>query len=114
MFDELYDRVIEYVCIKVCCKVHFFVNPKWFFILLATGLKKEVLGNFCVHMEDNGAGRSSEGLSAAQRCPSGDSLAEWRSSEQVENGTPSTSPPYWDTDDDDDDCGTLCICHCFV
>ncbi|XP_022154806.1 MATH domain-containing protein At5g43560-like isoform X2 [Momordica charantia] len=35
----------------------------------------------------------------------GEALAEWRSSEQVENGTPSTSPPYWDTDDDDDDAG---------
>ena len=56
--------------------------------------------------EDNGAGRSSEGISSGQRCQSGDSLSEWRSSEQVENGTPSTSPPYWDTDSDDD-CGTL-------
>ncbi|KAH7661278.1 putative coiled-coil protein [Dioscorea alata] len=43
----------------------------------------------------------SEGMSSQ----SGDSLAEWRSSEQVENGTPSTSPPFWDTDDDEDDCG---------
>lgn len=32
-----------------------------------------------------------------------EALAEWRSSEQVENGSPSTSPTYWDTDDDD--CG---------
>ncbi|XP_042517942.1 TNF receptor-associated factor homolog 1b-like isoform X2 [Macadamia integrifolia] len=54
--------------------------------------------------EDYGAGRSSEGISSGQRCQSGEALAEWRSSEQVENGTPSTSPPYWDTDDDDD-CG---------
>ena len=51
--------------------------------------------------EESGAGRSSEGISSGQRCQSGE-LAEWRSSEQVENGTPSTSPPYWDTDDDDD------------
>lgn len=51
--------------------------------------------------EESGAGRSAEGSSAGQRCQSGE-LAEWRSSEQVENGTPSTSPPYWDTDDDDD------------
>ncbi|GKC43516.1 hypothetical protein Tco_1061238, partial [Tanacetum coccineum] len=28
-------------------------------------------------------------------------LAEWRSSEQVENGIASTSPPYWEDDDDD-------------
>ncbi|XP_008794034.2 TNF receptor-associated factor homolog 1b isoform X2 [Phoenix dactylifera] len=52
------------------------------------------------------AGRSSstEEMLSEQRCQSGDSLAEWRSCEQVENGTPSTSPPYWDTDDEDD-CG---------
>lgn len=42
-----------------------------------------------------------EGMSSEQ-LNSGDTLAEWRSCEQVENGTPSTSPPYWD---DDDDCG---------
>lgn len=51
--------------------------------------------------EESGVGRSVEGISSGQRCQSGE-LAEWRSSEQVENGTPSTSPPYWDTDDDDD------------
>ncbi|KAL3649082.1 hypothetical protein CASFOL_005485 [Castilleja foliolosa] len=33
---------------------------------------------------------------------SSEALVEWRSSEQVENGIPSTSPPYWDSDDDDD------------
>lgn len=55
--------------------------------------------------EESAGGRSFEGLSSAQRCQSGDALAEWRSSEQVENGTPSTSPPYWDTDDSDDDGG---------
>ncbi|XP_031484088.1 TNF receptor-associated factor homolog 1b-like [Nymphaea colorata] len=54
--------------------------------------------------DDNGMGGSSEVISSNQRCPSGDSISEWRSCEQVENGTPSTSPPYWDTDDDDD-CG---------
>lgn len=55
--------------------------------------------------EESSVGRSSEELSTGQRCQSGDALAEWRSSEQVENGTPSTSPPYWDTDDSDDDGG---------
>ena len=52
-----------------------------------------------------GAGRSFEGVSTGQqqsRCQSGEAIAEWRSSEQVENGSPSTSPPYWDSDDDDD------------
>ncbi|KAG2621933.1 TNF receptor-associated factor homolog 1a-like isoform X1 [Panicum virgatum] len=56
--------------------------------------------------EDNaGDGRSSstEEMPSDQQSHSGDSLAEWRSSEQVENGTPSTSPAYSDTDDDD--CG---------
>ncbi|WCJ23959.1 TRAF-like superfamily protein [Euphorbia peplus] len=55
-----------------------------------------------VASEEAGVGRSTEGISSGQRCQSGEALAEWRSSEQVENGTPSTSPPYWDTDDDDD------------
>ncbi|ONK59662.1 uncharacterized protein A4U43_C08F8990, partial [Asparagus officinalis] len=41
-------------------------------------------------------------LSSIQHCQSVESLGEWRSCEQVENGTPSTSPPYWDSDDDDD------------
>ncbi|XP_059632399.1 TNF receptor-associated factor homolog 1a isoform X2 [Cornus florida] len=54
--------------------------------------------------EESGIGRDFEGVSyGEQRCQSGET-AEWRSSEQVENGTPSTSPPYWDTDDEDD-CG---------
>ncbi|KAJ6321633.1 hypothetical protein OIU77_011663 [Salix suchowensis] len=52
--------------------------------------------------EEAGVGRTADGISSGQRCQSGEALAEWRSSEQVENGTPSTSPPYWDTDDDDD------------
>ncbi|XVF62943.1 hypothetical protein PTKIN_Ptkin09bG0049400 [Pterospermum kingtungense] len=55
-----------------------------------------------VASEDSGVGRSVEDISSGQRCQSGEALAEWRSSEQVENGTPSTSPPYWDSDDDDD------------
>lgn len=29
-------------------------------------------------------------------------LEEWRSSEQVENGTPSTLPIYWNSDSNDD------------
>ncbi|KAG4394711.1 hypothetical protein GLYMA_20G086700v4 [Glycine max] len=52
--------------------------------------------------EESGVGKSAEGTFSGQRCQSGEALAEWRSSEQVENGTPSTSPPYWDIDDDDD------------
>ncbi|GLT99457.1 hypothetical protein SLE2022_168950 [Rubroshorea leprosula] len=43
-----------------------------------------------------------ERFSSGQRCQSVEALAEWRSSEQVVNGIPSTSPPYWYTDDDDD------------
>ncbi|KAK4361561.1 hypothetical protein RND71_020513 [Anisodus tanguticus] len=53
--------------------------------------------------EEAGSARSLEGLSNGhQRCQSSEALAEWRSSDQVENGTPSTSPPYWDSDDDED------------
>uniref|UniRef100_A0A2N9HNL4 Uncharacterized protein n=1 Tax=Fagus sylvatica TaxID=28930 RepID=A0A2N9HNL4_FAGSY len=62
--------------------------------------------------EESGVGRSLEGISSGLRCQSGEALAEWRSSEQVENGTPSTSPPDWDTDDDNDEGkerGVLCI-----
>ncbi|CAJ1976518.1 unnamed protein product [Sphenostylis stenocarpa] len=52
--------------------------------------------------EESGVGKHVEGISNGQRCQSGEALAEWRSSEQVENGITSTSPPYWDTDDEDD------------
>ncbi|CAN4091185.1 unnamed protein product [Withania somnifera] len=53
--------------------------------------------------DEAGSMRFLEGLSnGQQRCQSSEALAEWRSSEQVENGTPSTSPPYWDSDDDKD------------
>ena len=75
-------------------------------------------------IEDNaGDGRSSstEEMPSDEQSHSGDSLAEWRSSEQVENGMPSTSPAYSDTDDDD--CGILpnysniclyfLLCKCF-
>ncbi|KAL6989835.1 hypothetical protein U1Q18_015586 [Sarracenia purpurea var. burkii] len=52
--------------------------------------------------DESGVGMSLEGISSGkQQCQSGEALAEWRSSEQVENGTPSTSPSYWDSDDDD-------------
>ncbi|GMP56112.1 hypothetical protein CsSME_00020704 [Camellia sinensis var. sinensis] len=55
--------------------------------------------------EESGVGRSFEEISSVQQhCQSGEALVEWRSSEQLENGTSSTSPPYWDPDDDDD-CG---------
>ncbi|KAG8481050.1 hypothetical protein CXB51_025757 [Gossypium anomalum] len=54
-----------------------------------------------VASEETGVGRSVEGISSGQRCQAGEALAEWRSCDQVENGTPSTSPPYWDSDDDD-------------
>ena len=52
--------------------------------------------------EESGVGKSVESISTGQRCQSGEALAEWRSSEQVENGIASTSPHYWDTDDEDD------------
>lgn len=60
-----------------------------------------------VSTDEAGSGSSYDGVSTGQqqRCQSGEALAEWRSSEQVENGSSSTSPPYWDSDDDDDDGG---------
>ncbi|XP_022935930.1 MATH domain-containing protein At5g43560-like isoform X2 [Cucurbita moschata] len=47
--------------------------------------------------------RSVESFANGHHSQSGEALAEWRSSEQVENGTPSTSPPYWDTDDEEEE-----------
>ncbi|KAF5738580.1 MATH domain-containing protein [Tripterygium wilfordii] len=47
--------------------------------------------------EESGLGSSMDGSSSAA-----EASGEWRCSEQVENGTPSTSPPYWDIDEDDD------------
>ncbi|KAF2616875.1 hypothetical protein F2Q68_00042804 [Brassica cretica] len=55
--------------------------------------------------EDSGVGRSVEASTNGQYSLSGEALSQWRCSTQVENGTPSTSPSYWDTDDDDDDYG---------
>lgn len=55
-----------------------------------------------VVLEESGVGRSNEGSSSFQSSQSGEALAEWRSSEQVENGTQLTTAPYWDTDNDDD------------
>ncbi|XP_018451140.2 TNF receptor-associated factor homolog 1b isoform X2 [Raphanus sativus] len=52
---------------------------------------------------DSGVGRSVEGGSSnGHHSLSRESLSEWRSSAQVENGTPSTSLSYWDTDGDED------------
>lgn len=69
-----------------------------------------------VAIEEAGAGRSFEGVSTGQqqpRCQTGEALAEWRSLEQVENGSPSTSPPYWDSDDDDDGGVPFFFCRIF-
>ncbi|TKY53687.1 MATH domain-containing protein [Spatholobus suberectus] len=52
--------------------------------------------------EESGVGKSAEGTFSRQHSQSGEALAEWRSSEQMENGSWLTSPPYWDTDDDND------------
>ncbi|PUZ54527.1 hypothetical protein GQ55_5G138900 [Panicum hallii var. hallii] len=57
-----------------------------------------------VIIDDSAA--SSSGLGDEDRCVTGDSLSMWRSCEQVDNGFPSTSPPFWDTDGDGDDPGT--------
>ncbi|KAJ1285648.1 hypothetical protein BS78_03G293900 [Paspalum vaginatum] len=48
---------------------------------------------------------STAGLGDNDGSVSNDSLSEWRSCEHVDNGIPSTSPPFWDTDSEDDDPG---------
>jgi hypothetical protein len=55
-------------------------------------------------LTDDSVGSTAE-LGDEDRSVSGDSLSEWRSCNQVDNGTPSTSPPFWDTDGEDDDPG---------
>lgn len=55
----------------------------------------------------------SDAILTDQRCQSSESPVEWsRSSEQVENCTPSTTPPYYDTDDED--CGLFSTLLFFV
>ncbi|KAL0889090.1 hypothetical protein Bca101_013073 [Brassica carinata] len=49
--------------------------------------------------EDNGSGQSLVEDNSDGRRSHSDALVEWRSSDQVENGFPSTSPPYWDIDE---------------
>jgi hypothetical protein len=56
-----------------------------------------------VTMDDSAA--STSGLGDKDHSVSADSLSEWRSREHVDNGIPSTSPPFWDTDSEDDDPG---------
>lgn len=56
---------------------------------------------------------ASDDFEATSRCGSLDANSEWRSIEQVENGTPSTSPPYYDSDDDDNGVLFLLILNLF-
>lgn len=65
-----------------------------------------VAGSMTEDYSPVGGSLAVDGLTSMQHSRSVDSLGEWRSSEQVDNGTPSTSPPYWDSDDEDDS-GTL-------
>ncbi|XP_062231819.1 TNF receptor-associated factor homolog 1a-like [Phragmites australis] len=48
---------------------------------------------------------STAGMRDEERSLSGESLSEWRSCERADSDSPSTSPPFWDTDSDDDDPG---------
>jgi hypothetical protein len=48
---------------------------------------------------------STTGMRDDDRSLSGESLSEWRSCDQGDSGSPSTSPPFWDTDYDFDDRG---------
>ncbi|CAM6084166.1 unnamed protein product [Calypogeia fissa] len=51
---------------------------------------------------DYGSAAPSEGPQSTKLHSSSDSVAEWRSREQLEPSPPSTSPAYWDSDDEDD------------
>lgn len=79
-------------------------------------LDRLMAGTLVEDYTGDGRSSSTEDLPSDQQSHSGESLAEWRSSEQVENGTPSTSPAYSDTEDDD--CGVLftlpCICSYYL
>lgn len=55
-------------------------------------------------LTDDSAGSTTE-LGDEDHSVSGDSLSEWRACDQVDNDSPSTSPPFWDTDGEDDDPG---------
>jgi hypothetical protein len=48
---------------------------------------------------------STAGMRDDEHSLSGESLSEWRSCERADSDSPSTSPPFWDTDDEDDDPG---------
>ncbi|KAF8715853.1 hypothetical protein HU200_026807 [Digitaria exilis] len=48
---------------------------------------------------------STAGMRDDERSLSGESLSEWRSCDRADSDSPSTSPPFWDTDGDDDDPG---------
>uniref|UniRef100_A0ACD5U133 Uncharacterized protein n=1 Tax=Avena sativa TaxID=4498 RepID=A0ACD5U133_AVESA len=48
---------------------------------------------------------STAGMRDDDRSLSGESLSEWRSCDQGDSGSPSTSPPFWDMDYDFDDRG---------
>jgi hypothetical protein len=48
---------------------------------------------------------STAGMRDDERSLSSESLSEWRSCDRADSDSPSTSPPFWDTDSDDDDPG---------
>ncbi|KAL5202795.1 hypothetical protein ABZP36_013747 [Zizania latifolia] len=58
----------------------------------------------CAAATDDSAA-STAGMRDEDRSLSGESLSEWRSCDQAESESPSTPPPFWDTDGDDDDPG---------
>ncbi|AQK87122.1 TNF receptor-associated factor homolog 1a isoform X2 [Zea mays] len=48
---------------------------------------------------------STTGMRDDENSLSGESFSEWRSCDRADSDTPSTSPPFWDSDGDDDDPG---------
>ncbi|KAF8113331.1 hypothetical protein N665_0051s0025 [Sinapis alba] len=53
--------------------------------------------------KDNGSGQSLVEANSDGKRSHSEALAEWRSSDQVENGFPSMSAPYWDIDENGND-----------
>lgn len=83
----------------MCC-----VQRKFIILLFCCTVVAKLKLDLLVKSLKSGAMLADE-LGDEDQSVSGDSMSEWRSCDQVDNGSPSTSPPFWDTDGEDDDPG---------
>ncbi|KAL2609820.1 hypothetical protein R1flu_028393 [Riccia fluitans] len=60
------------------------------------------VGQMACHSRGESGGAVPYDVVQSAKLHSSDSVAEWRSREQLEPSPPSTSPAYWDSDEDDD------------